>query len=85
MCGAISFIGDRITEKFHCSYLSTGLFLLVFLFYYKVVDGNVSSGLIKSKQLSQITSLTGSYDVAWRKHDFAKYETAFLRHVLVTV
>ena len=56
-----------------------------FFLYYKVVDGNVSSGLIKSKQLSQITSLTGSYDVAWRKHDFAKYETAFLRHVLITV
>ena len=85
MCGAISIIGDRITEKFQCSYLSTGLFLLFFFLYYKVVDGNVSSGLIKSKQLSQITSLTGSYDVAWRKHDFAKYETAFLRHVLVTV
>lgn len=38
----------------------------------KVVDGNVTSGMIKSKQLSQITSLTSSYDVAWRKHDFAK-------------
>ena len=28
---------------------------------------------MKSKHLSQITSLTSSYDVAWRKHDFAKY------------
>ena len=42
-------------------------------FFCKVVDGNISSGIIKSKHLSQITSLTSSYDVAWRKHDFAKY------------
>ena len=35
----------------------------------------MSSGFIKSKQLSQMSTLTSSYDVAWRKHDFAKYVT----------
>lgn len=47
-------------------------FFLYFSFC-KVVDSNISSGIMKSKHLSQITSLTSSYDVAWRKHDFAKY------------
>lgn len=38
----------------------------------KIVDTNVSGGLIKAKQLSQISSLASAYDVAWRKHDFAR-------------
>jgi len=57
--------------SFNCAFFKLSC---VFCFSFcKVVDGNVSSGSIKSKHLSQVTSLTSSYDVAWRKHDFAKY------------
>ena len=49
--------------------------LTFFCLVCQVVDTNVSSGFIKSKQLSQMSTLTSSYDVAWRKHDFAKYVT----------
>ncbi|XP_015766823.1 PREDICTED: serine/threonine-protein kinase SMG1-like [Acropora digitifera] len=38
----------------------------------KVVDSNLSCGLIKAKQLSHISGLASAYDVAWRKHDFAR-------------
>lgn len=43
-----------------------------FFFWCKVVDSNLSCGLIKAKQLSHISGLASAYDVAWRKHDFAR-------------
>ena len=53
--------------------LSSCFVFFLYFSFCKVVDSNISSGIMKSKHLSQITSLTSSYDVAWRKHDFAKY------------
>ncbi|EDO48437.1 predicted protein [Nematostella vectensis] len=38
----------------------------------KIVDANIKKGLFKHKQLSHVGSLTSAYDVAWRKHDFAR-------------
>ena len=40
------------------------------------MDLNVKNALFNPQQLSRISTLTSGYDVAWRKHDFAKYCSA---------
>lgn len=57
------------------SIVRIGAFLFLRLLMTKL--DNISMGIIKTKHLSQITSLKGSYDVAWRKHDVTKYAKQF--------
>ena len=45
------------------------------LFFNQTVDQNIRQGLFPAAVLTQANDLTGAFNNAWRKHDFARLVT----------